>query len=113
MTDEEYWKYATRGVTPLTDRGSVDMPKFPLRAPTRHVCGTFLDLHGMTVQCAHRAVRMAVSQCREKHITIVTGKSGQIRQEFPSWLNGLTNVHSYRMVSDGGAFVVQILKSHR
>ena len=75
---------------------------------------TTLDLHGMTLQEAHRAtLDFIAGSGSHKKLTIITGKSGQIRQEFERWLEGIAKIHSVKPKCDGGAFTVRILKSFR
>lgn len=75
---------------------------------------TTLDLHGLTVQEAHRAsLDFIATSGSHKKLTIITGKSGQIKQEFERWMEAIPKIHSVKAKCDGGAFTVRVLKSFR
>jgi DNA-nicking Smr family endonuclease len=75
---------------------------------------TTLDLHGMTLTEAHRATLDFIDASgSHRKLTIITGKSGQIKAEFTHWLEGIPKVHSVKAKCDGGAYTVRILKSFR
>ena len=62
-----------------------------------------LDLHGMTIQTAYNKTRQFVQRhfdIGSTLITVITGKSGKIAEEFPHWLNNLTCIHSYEQLKD-------------
>lgn len=64
---------------------------------------TVLDLHGMTLQQAFCAVNQFIlnhSITGSKKITIITGKSGPILKEFPSWISQNNYVRSINPVVD-------------
>ena len=49
-----------------------------------------LDLHGQTVEQAHRSLIRFVQQSYtqgRRCVLVITGRSGQLRQEVPRWLN--------------------------
>lgn len=51
-----------------------------------------LDLHGMIVQDGFNATKEFLENCRyaqQKYVSVVTGQSGQMRKEFPDWMNTL------------------------
>ena len=79
------------------------LPDFPV-----HKC---LDLHGMTIQQAHEE---AVAYVRDaywegaREVTIVTGRSGDIRREFPTWMRLHERVRSFDTINGDGAFKVRI-----
>lgn len=69
----------------------------------------FLDLHGMTVQEAHRAVMAFLDRSNAPRIlTIVTGLSGVICREFPHWIENHKRVSSVVESNGGGAFTVRL-----
>jgi DNA-nicking Smr family endonuclease len=75
---------------------------------------TTLDLHGLTLTEAHRAsLDFIDASGPHRKLTIITGKSGQIKAEFERWMEGIPKVHSVKANCDGGAFTVRILKSFR
>ncbi len=132
--DHKLWKKVTATVKPIEPARTLTAREFTeLRAeianqkvrPTRSATTsppkpvvpsqpTTLDLHGMTLQEAHRAtLDFIAGSGSHKKLTIITGKSGQIRQEFERWLEGIAKIHSVKPKCDGGAFTVRILKSFR
>jgi DNA-nicking Smr family endonuclease len=77
-----------------------------------------LDLHGMTIQTAFNKTRQFVQRHYDigsKLITVITGKSGKIADEFPYWLNNLPCIHSYEQLEDSrgqsGAYIIRLKKS--
>lgn len=71
------------------------------------------DLHGMTVQAASGRASAYVAEASRlgiKKVTVITGKSGQIRQEFPTWMELNTLVQSISEANGGGAFTVKLLQ---
>lgn len=69
----------------------------------------FLDLHGMTVQEAYRAVLAFVERSNAPRLlTIVTGLSGVICREFPHWLANHPRISSFSEANGGGAFTVRL-----
>jgi DNA-nicking Smr family endonuclease len=70
-----------------------------------------VDLHGYTVQRAYRIVMDLIeNRGSRKAITIVTGKSGQIRREFPLWVECHPAVREVEELSSGGAFRIRFRK---
>lgn len=67
-----------------------------------------LDLHGMTVQEAYGAVRQFLSTTSHKDVTIITGLSGQIREEFPEWIALHGRVRHSTILNGGGAFHLRL-----
>lgn len=69
----------------------------------------FLDLHGMTVNEAHRAVTDFINRPNApRALTIVTGLSGVICREFPHWLEGNLRISSVTETNGGGAYTVRM-----
>jgi DNA-nicking Smr family endonuclease len=68
-----------------------------------------IDLHGFTIQHAfvfcHEELKYHKSM-GHKSAEVITGKSGQIRKEFPIWLEtwGMTGT----VASHGGSFTVYL-----
>jgi DNA-nicking Smr family endonuclease len=65
-----------------------------------------LDLHGLTVADAYQAVICHISLWRDqtKNVTVITGRSGRIAEEFPSWLQNLSEISQVLPLNGGGAF---------
>lgn len=69
-----------------------------------------IDLHGLTVQEAYVRTKEFLSRGSANTVTVITGKSGVIRAEFPVWLAGFDKVASYREQNGGGAFEITLHK---
>lgn len=72
-----------------------------------------LDLHNLTIQQAHDAVVEHLEQAfylSVKKVQHITGKSGQISQEYESWATLHPRVRKIEKQNDGGAWKVWIRK---
>lgn len=114
-TDKQDWLQAINGVQPLEQKQTPSMKDKPVyTTPLREVL-TY-DLHGMTVQQAFDHTIKLVQRAYEYGIpqfTIITGKSGQIRQEFESWIDNPVIgkfVRFVRPLPNGGSFYVYLRK---
>lgn len=126
MDSNALWKKVTATIKPLhavlTTDEVVQSPRatkslstglYQAPMPLRKSPGT-LDLHGLTVDDAYRAtVEFIRDSGGRSSLTIITGKSGQIKQEFPRWVEGIPKVHSITAKCDGGAYTVRVLKKFR
>jgi DNA-nicking Smr family endonuclease len=94
--DHALWRAATAGSRPVGRHAAQGVDKTPslgrprhrvaLPAPARRT----LDLHGLTLAEAHRAVIDAVMRAHAagvRTLHVVTGKSGRIRGEIRHWLD--------------------------
>lgn len=77
-----------------------------------------LDLHGMTIQTAFNKTRTFLERhfdIGSRIVTIVTGKSGKIAEEFPYWINNLHCVREFEALTDSrgqcGAYLIHIKRS--
>jgi DNA-nicking Smr family endonuclease len=73
-----------------------------------------LDLHGMTVDSAHKTTIDFIEKSKVsglKHITIVTGLSGNIKKEFPYWLERNPHIAKIEQKSGGGAYKLYLKKN--
>ncbi len=66
-----------------------------------------IDLHHLTVHSAYMAVTSFIEKSKNydlKRVVVITGRSGQIKKEFPHW------VSSYRFneLPNGGSFEIYI-----
>lgn len=74
-----------------------------------------LDLHGFTVMDAHKEVESFIQKSIENEfnrITIITGKSGQIVEEFPKWVELCSVVKRYHMKPNKGSWEVWLEKKN-
>ena len=95
--DSKLWRFVLRSVqplfgrTPVEDTGDVGVVTRPTAtvASARVIAGPqVIDLHEMTVAAAHRRSLAFLEQAQAagyRQVRIITGKSGQIRREFPQW----------------------------
>lgn len=109
MTPEDVrlWKLVTEGIIPLNFPVSAAAIRPSARPVLQNPAPTVLDLHGLTLQAAHAAVRRFVSQARHngmRHVVVITGLSGGIRREFPHWVEQLPEVRRSETLNGGGAF---------
>ena len=109
--DTELWKRVTSSVVPLGERSRDQYPMAALHVSEwpKAPLVAILDLHGLTLNQAHDAVRRFLRQARGakiKRVTIVTGRSGSIRTEFPIWMNILG--HSYSVLANDGSFSIRV-----
>lgn len=94
--DKKLWKAVTDTVVPL---GSSGGKRRPTRASVVQE-PRVLDLHGMSVQRAFEEARDFIARTPHKKVTVITGRSGQIRAEFERWLEGF-NIKTYSLLNDG------------
>lgn len=112
--DEELWKQVTEGLIPLvfTPTAAAIRPSARSFAHYRPFRRT-LDLHGMTLNEAHAQTKRVVYEAKIyglKYVTIITGLSGQIRREFPFWVEALPEARRVEALNGGGAFKVFLKK---
>ena len=104
---EKWWDAIKATITPLSMFKRHKKVVVPLSEITT------LDLHGMTVQEAYMATVDFINSRTQNTITIITGKSGQICQEFPEWMNLNRHVRSWEELNGGGAFRIILLRGSR
>lgn len=111
--DRELWRMAMKDVKPFYHDhvAPVSLPVFAakLPPPQRHTW----DLHGMTVRQAHELTLQQINQLQHTYrfATFITGKSGQMNQEFRHWLEGNPHVRNIEVSNDGGAYRVWFKKT--
>lgn len=72
------------------------------------------DLHGFTVDEAHKYVASLVEEAHQfgiGELRIITGKSGRISREFPQWMNTRNFQRIVRGVvseNDGGSYIIYL-----
>ena len=112
MSDNEaLWRAYIKSVTPLGKRKVATAPLLTPRmiAPS---LGHTLDLHGRSLTEAHaQTVELLSSGCYHyRYVTIITGLSGAIRQEFLRWIDGYPKVQRIEAINGGGGFRVYFRK---
>ncbi len=103
MTND-LWKRVCATVTPL-DKA----PKKKITKPAKPRIRT-IDLHGMTVQDAYDLMHNVLPDWKQKTLIIITGKSGRIFREFPTWMANFPNVSGYILLPSGGAYQLTFQK---
>ena len=103
MCADDLWKRVCRTVNPLGGpRSSRSRPLRPYQEATE------IDLHGMTVDEAHRAAMSFLTLTGQRSVLIITGRSGVITREFPFWIQHIPMVSRYDSLNDGGAYRVYL-----
>ena len=73
-----------------------------------------IDLHNYTIQEAHTVVALYIDNCYnngDKTLQVITGVSGEIHREFPTWINLNSKTHGcYEVGRGGGMFNVTLRK---
>jgi DNA-nicking Smr family endonuclease len=80
----------------------------PVKNTTRPPSSATIDLHGLTLDSAHKLVleRIGSASLENRSLLFITGKSGLIRQEFSRWLENHASVRQVEELNGGGAFRV-------
>ncbi|MDD3668699.1 MAG: Smr/MutS family protein [Alphaproteobacteria bacterium] len=119
---DEVWEKLKQNIAPLRGRRTARMPDMPKRlhvtaAPRRELRET-LDLHGLTLEEAHRAFAHFLTLHRQagtKQITFITGRGvsggGAIKHEFEGWLSTpqfKDKIIRFKWLNDGGAVMLHL-----
>lgn len=70
-----------------------------------------LDLHNYSVQDAYFLFGKFIEthyEIASKKITVITGKSGQIRSEFETWAANNKQINAIKLKANGGSFTIQL-----
>jgi DNA-nicking Smr family endonuclease len=104
--DMHLWNHVARTVTPLGEPLTGSPRLYPTPFPTT------LDLHGYTIEEAYQEARAYLSeaQCHHREVTVITGRSGQIRAEFPVWAAEHPCVRAAEERNGGGAYLVKLVR---
>jgi hypothetical protein len=115
--DLELWRQYIKGVDPVgsAPRPYSRRPRF-LEFSTRYRKAKSLDLHGLTLQEAFLTfINFVKGAYLDKipEITIITGRSGKIRQEFPGWVDHprIGNLIREVIAKNEGSFVIKFKKT--
>ena len=74
-----------------------------------------LDLHGFTLEDAYEEFTDFIFESYDNNIPnveVITGKSGQIRKEFPFWSENNHQIKSIEPSWHGGSFVIKLQKKY-
>ena len=120
LTDDErsLWERVATSVRKFGRDQTLPVPTTPV-SPGFNI-GTIpfnpvLDLHGMTLNGAHRAaldhIYNARLQSNCRYVTIITGLSGQICEEFPRWFDNHLGIRSIKSLHGGGAWELWLTRN--
>lgn len=107
--DLRLWTHVRRSVTPLGQ----PCPG-PVRRPVHGPRHAAMDLHGDTVEAAYGRVRGGIAAARtvgRREIVVVTGRSGAIRAEFPTWAALNPDIRAIEGLPGGGAYRIHLRRS--
>lgn len=113
-SEQDLWGRATQDVTPLGKapvRAAEGLPRVRVSEPRTMEYDPRLDLHGVTVHEAFGKVQEHIYQGVQnayRKVMIITGRSGQINQEMPRWLEKNPRVRSVKQMPNGGSWEVAI-----
>jgi DNA-nicking Smr family endonuclease len=112
--DRALWSRVTKSVTPL-GQAPVSPAKgqgfFGVVETRSRGFDPRVDLHGLTVHAAFGVVREHIYQGVQNgysKLLVITGRSGQINEELPRWLEGHPSVRSVKLLANGGSWEVLI-----
>jgi DNA-nicking Smr family endonuclease len=106
--DKAVWEKYVEDVTPL---GQIP-PSTSEVAVERVILSRRLDLHGLSVAEAHTATMNFIEAATDRSVTVVTGLSGAIRQEFPCWFERMPHLRIEER-NGGGAFAVHFRRKRK
>lgn len=112
--DKKVWdSFIQTGITPQPRNVVVaETPK--TRPEVKSISfSTVLDLHHLTLQQAHEASNAHLEQAYYlgiRKVQHITGKSGQISQEFETWAKLNPRVRKIQKQNDGGAWLLWLVK---
>jgi len=112
-SDAKMWNRITRDVTPLDcpESPASTLPAIRVNSPHATPFSPRVDLHGITVHEAFNVVQEHIYQGSingYKKLMVITGRSGQINQELPRWLERNTKVRSVKQMPNGGSWEITI-----
>ena len=112
LEDWDLWKRVSSTVRRFGDSSA------PASAPVLHWLpfkdtsfAAPLDLHGLTLPTAYLECARYIRQARidgHKRVTIITGRSGNIRKEFPEWMSRIQGVRDWHVLKNDGSFSVHL-----
>lgn len=115
--DKRVWRNVTRDIKPLDNRPVSpveDRPRVRVTAPRSLPYDPVLDLHGLILQDAFQAVQSHIIEGAAqgyRRLTIITGRSGQMNQEMPRWVERNSVVRSINSMNGGGAWEILIKRN--
>lgn len=107
--DMSLWDQIKDTITPLGEPRAAGEARYL----SAQFSPSFVDLHGYTIQDAYERVERAIDRNREGGrytLTVITGRSGEICQEFPTWCTLNPDVRMVEPLNGGGAFLLKLRK---
>lgn len=111
VKDMWLWQKFVERVTPLgAPRRPAPLSALPLALPA---LPSEIDLHGLPVHDAYRVTLAFLVRAKDVHreVTVITGRSGSIRREFPHWVERRAEVRRCEPLNGGGAFRLHLRRS--
>lgn len=87
-------------------------PKLPYKPYGLKIITTTLDLHGETVNSAYIMCMDFIENSVKnniKSVTIITGRSGQIKKEFKMWISMNKYVNMYKQLPNEGSYKLWLI----
>lgn len=111
------WENFCRGVEPLQKKETIVYQIRKRVIPKkRYYIDKKLDLHNKTIQEAYDEVDDYLDRAKEqsvKNVTIITGKSGPIKEEFPKWMERNNKVRENNLLKNQGSYSVKMKKDKK
>lgn len=95
------------------EKNSISEYKFTKNISYKNPLSSILDCHGLTVQESYEKIISFIDKHydeKTRKITIITGKSGQIKVEFPLWMSLNKKVRCHTILNNGGSWYVYLNK---
>jgi len=112
--DRRLWQSVMQNVQPLNQkqRAEYSPPASIKKSPQPQIPHHTWDLHGMTLPEAHQlALSKIHNNTQFNSMLFITGKSGQIQQEFEHWVQNCKTVQKVVPERGGGSFRVYFKKT--
>lgn len=109
------WQSVMDGTTKVTP--STPVPSLPPAkiAVKNHNTSKILDLHGYILHTAYTSVFDFIDQSHTmgfKTVMIITGRSGQIFEEFPHWVKAHNKVRKIELQPNKGSWKIWLKKQN-
>lgn len=107
------WEAFTRNIRPLARDQVANNPPNVFVCVSRDSFSYTLDLHGLSLHDAHARFTSFIWDAYDRgarYVTVITGRSGQIRVEFPEWAAKDRLIRYIEPLPNGGSFRVYVKK---
>ena len=107
--DQKVWDVFTQtGKILMKEDDSIHPPEV-----LSETMNSILDFHHLTLQEAHQQFQKHIEDAVRlgyKNLTHITGKSGQICKEYPTWVQLNSNIRKFELQKNGGSWKLWIKK---